>query len=233
MKYYWLIFLSSLILASCNLGLSGNRKVREEAREVAPYSNIVATGGLEVTISEDGTHKALVKADANLLPYIETKVEEQPLYVSTTKPISSAKELHVFLSTKQLRSVSLSGAVEFKSLGTLKADKLNFEGSGATETKLSLDVNDFVCSLSGASQIDCKGRAENVELEASGASEINWYDFEIENLDIAASGACDAEVFVNKSLRIELSGASELKYRGQPKIEKTSVSGASEIKPAN
>jgi hypothetical protein len=232
MKNYIIILVSSLLLASCSFGIAGNGDVQEETRALKPYTKIVASGAYEIILSQKEEHNARVKADANLLPYIETRVEGNTLYLKTTETIRKAETLQIYLSAKELEEIELSGAVEFTTLGTLTAQDLDFDCSGAVEVNMAVKVEDLDCTFSGASQVDLSGTATNVQVSASGASELNWYELEIEDLEIEASGACDAEVFVTRTLSAQLSGASELKYKGQPKIEKSNISGASELKAA-
>jgi len=47
---------------------------------------------------------------------------------------------------------------------------------------------------------------------------------------IDMSGASEVEINVLESLSVELSGASEVKYYGNPQMKHISTSGASEIK---
>jgi len=218
-----------MLLHGCDIGISGNGKVKEKAWPVEEFNAIKASGALDIIIRQDGNYKAMVKADENLHEYIEVYVRNGTLHLNTTRNIRNARAKEVYLSVGDLEDIDLSGATEVKSVGTLKANKLKLECSGASELDLELEVEDLRSSLSGASQITLKGMAKEVDIQASGASELEWFEFEIEELSLEASGACDAEVFVTKSLKVELSGASELEYKGQPKLEKSAISGASSI----
>ena len=61
------------------------------------------------------------------------------------------------------------------------------------------------------------------------ASQADLDHFTVNDADIELSGASDAEIIVNQRLEIDLSGASELIYHGNPKVGSINVSGGSSI----
>ncbi len=68
-------------------------------------------------------------------------------------------------------------------------------------------------------------------IEASGASEINFDKYEMENFELDLSGASDIEgkLIIKEGLHIEASGASDMKIRGKTKNLTLDFSGASEF----
>jgi hypothetical protein len=67
-------------------------------------------------------------------------------------------------------------------------------------------------------------------MKASGASEVDLGDFMTENVDINLSGASDGIVNLTGTLNADLSGASELRYYGNPTMGDIDTSGVSKIK---
>ena len=74
------------------------------------------------------------------------------------------------------------------------------------------------------------GSAQHTMADASGASHLKLADFQINDADIALSGASDATINAAGTLDIDLSGASSLRYRGQPSLGRLDISGGSTIK---
>jgi len=78
------------------------------------------------------------------------------------------------------------------------------------------------------SKLELQGSGDYLEIEVSGASRLKAEKFELQELSIELSGVSKATVFVEDFIKAHLSGASELKYKGDPDID-SEVSDASEI----
>ena len=56
--------------------VTGTGDLATEARETGAFDGVALTGGFRVVIRQGGSHKLELRADRNLLPYIETRVVE-------------------------------------------------------------------------------------------------------------------------------------------------------------
>jgi broad-specificity NMP kinase len=97
--------------------------------------------------------------------------------------------------------------------------------------QLNVNVKRLNLEMSGASETVLSGKAENVEIEASGACEIEAFKLNAKNMFIDISGAGKADVNAKKILDVEISGAGEIRYKGTPKITQD-ISGSGSIKEA-
>ena len=86
----------------------------------------------------------------------------------------------------------------------------------------------MVCS--GASDINLKGLTEVFKIQTSGATKAICSDFKAVDVEIKSSGACELTCYAAESLKVNASGASDIKYSGSPKETKFNSSGASSIK---
>jgi len=93
-----------------------------------------------------------------------------------------------------------------------------------------LNVNGLLdIHISGASDVEINGTADEVKIDASGASDVKAYDFTTTNCSVDASGASSIKITVNKELSAKLSGASSVNYKGSAMIRDIKTSGASSI----
>ena len=83
---------------------------------------------------------------------------------------------------------------------------------------------------SGASKINVEGTTVNLEIETSGASKIEAESLKAENVSVDASGASKINVAVSNDLKVDASGASNINYTGTPKNFEKKTSGASNVK---
>jgi hypothetical protein len=127
--------------------------------------------------------------------------------------------------------IDLSGASILKAF-TFFGNSIDAEISGASEMRFNtIDIDYCAVNLTGASIFSGGGYAVKTIFDASGASDFKTFNLESENLDIDLSGASEAEVTVNNTIKGRITGASTLRYRGGANVSGVSTSGASSIKP--
>jgi hypothetical protein len=217
---------------SFNNGIKGNGNIVKEKRNVSDFNKIEISGYYKVFLTQGDENSLEIKADENLMEYLKTKTEDNELEISVKKSINPTKVPVIFLTFKDLKSIDLNGACEILGQNFLKFDKLEVEGSGATYFDLDMKAAEVDFDLSGATKITLSGKADNVKFDGSGAIKISAFEFTINNCDIDLSGASSAGINVTGNLKIDLSGASNLLYKGNPKIIKIETSGASSAKKA-
>ncbi len=61
--------------------IKGNGQVKKETREVSNFTSLSSQGSMNVQISYGNSNSIVVEADENLLPYIETTVENGKLLI--------------------------------------------------------------------------------------------------------------------------------------------------------
>ena len=84
--------------------------------------------------------------------------------------------------------------------------------------------------LSGASTLELRGSASNLKVSASGASHARLDQFNSKSAVVDASSASHISLNVADKLEAEASGASHVRYLGQPQVLKLHSSGASSIR---
>ncbi len=146
--------------------------------------------------------------------------------------LSGASRVILDNSTSKELNATLSGASTFMS-NTLTSEKNHFEFSGASKSKIDkIESKDIDIDLSGASEIILTGKVVNVDASLSGSSFIGSYNFICDDFDGDLSGASNAEITANKTIRGSASGASTIKYKGNAATTVT-TSGGSQVTHIN
>ncbi|GAB3512553.1 head GIN domain-containing protein [Spirosoma knui] len=129
-----------------------------------------------------------------------------------------------------LRGVSFSGASQSTIRGFSNLDQLDIELTGASKGNFDIEAARTTMRLSGASVLRLDGESETLQADLSGASNLDAFNYPAQRADVEASGASKASVSVGSSLVVNASGASVVRYRGNPTV-KQHVSGASKVQP--
>ncbi len=208
-----------------------------EVRKASGFHTIKVSHAFDVYITQSTEEAVAVSATKQEYKNnIIVEVKDGILSVSYDNPKkwkgwnSDKMDLKVYISFKDIKKLSASGACNVHLLTPIKVDELALDFSGATDMKnADIQVNKLKVEVSGASDVQLKGRATEIKVDASGASDFKSMDFQADYCDVEASGASTIHITVNKELSARASGASDIKYKGEGLIRNIHTSGASSV----
>ncbi|MCD4828498.1 MAG: DUF2807 domain-containing protein [Candidatus Cloacimonetes bacterium] len=228
MRYITGFLLLALSLTGCVKG-SGNVVTRQ--CDVSDFQRI-ELHGLGAIIITQGDHESLViEAEDNIIERVHARVEgdeliigmKRKLFVRPTKPIV----YHV--TVREINRIAVLGAGEIEATTPLRVPHLELRVAGAGEIDLEVDTDSLSLKVAGAGDLWLRGRADVFMIEIAGAGEVEAFELQTRSTVIEAAGAAEIEVSVSESLSLVASGACEVRYRGDARIIKQEVSGASSI----
>lgn len=227
-----LLTLSAIVLLlatqACKTGcIQGSGKEATDKRQVTAFDKLEIAGSFNITLVQDSSNSITINADDNILNIIKTDVSGDKLKISTdNKNVCSSKEVTVTIGVRNLKSIAASGAVEITSNGRLNFGDLDLNLSGATKINLNIAASNVETNGSGVSEIALKGQASSHTIEMSGSGNVHAFDFVVGNYTIETSGQSDCEINVLSELNIHSTGASDIKYKGNPTKINKSKTGA-------
>jgi hypothetical protein len=210
-----------LSIASCLFILNMNAQ-NTDKRTISAFTKIDASGAANITYAS-GAPSLSIEGDADEIRQIETTVKNNVLYIKTKGNFKHPFKINI--SGTSLKDLELSGACTFVANGELKTDSLNIESSGASKIEMHLSSKAVSASIGGASNLNLSGNAKSLRTTVSGASTLKAYDLKTSIANVTASGASSAQVYVTDKLTSKSSGASSVKYKGEPKdVDQTTTS---------
>lgn len=210
----------------------GSGNVVDEPRNVSGYSRVVVNGGIDVRLKRTGAEKAVVHADDNIVPLIETRVEGGKLFVETKKDASfrTHTKLFVVVEFKQLDSIQLQGS------GDVQVDDIKagiFEGTikGSGNLRIGrIEADTVALSIAGSGNFDARGNAGRLGVRIEGSGDVKAEDLKAKIAAVSIAGSGDARVHATESLQARIAGSGDVRYRGSPQVEKK-IAGSGEVKP--
>ncbi len=205
-----------------------------ELRQVGDFEGVEVSSAIELQLSQGNENSVAVSApgDANRAG-IRTEVRNGILkiwYENKNWFKGNGRKIKAYVSAKNFKLVSASGACDVVVNGELKSNELALKLSGASDFRGAVRTENLKIELSGASDVVIRGTTQNLSINASGASHFKGYDLATDNCRVDASGATDIKVTVNKVLNAEASGATNIDYMGTGMIGELRSSGASNIR---
>jgi hypothetical protein len=229
---------AALLLAGCTVYApqtivgSGNRVTLE--KDLSGFTKVAASSAFRVSITQSDDYKVTITVDEKVEPYLDVTVQGDTLRIGVRPGLTlgaGSFPLDAQVSMPRLSGVELSGACRATVGGFKSGDKLNAKISGASQLEGDIEAGDAWFEVSGASRLALSGKGQNLVLEGSGASQANLVDFPVSEATVKVSGASKATVNVSGRLDADVSGASSLRYTGDPTLGSVESSGASTIQP--
>lgn len=193
---------------------TGKGPVTTEVHNTSSFTKIDISGAFEIQYVKSDNFEVTVITNGNLQKLISVKVEDNLLKVKNIKTISHSDKLELIINCPILEFIELSGANHLICSDSLISEKL-------------------IVDMSGASELQLKGKSTNLDINLSGAGNIDAKQFPSDDVKINLSGAAEAIVYPINRLNAEISGAGSIKYLGDPKSIKQNISGAGSIEKIN
>jgi len=207
----------TLALSACSIvqtGLNitkGSGNVISETREISGVTSIELDGSADVEVAFGEAESLVIEAEDNLIPLIETKLENGKLTVGTKSNVSysATRLVKVRVTLKSLEAVSLNGSGSI-SVQNLQGDTL----------KVDLD---------GSGNINISGTANRTDITLGGSGKINTEQLLAKSVKVSVGGSGDARVYASEQLDAELSGSGSIRYSGNPTQVNKNDSGSGSI----
>jgi hypothetical protein len=243
--------LSLVMLLACSLLAFSQQK---QQRRVDNFDKISIRSAITAYIRQGDKNEVTLEGDSKTLEKVITEVQGEELIVRRDQNWGSWNQrdgmVTAYITVKSLKELEASGAstirgetdfktsenFELEASGASKIEldlstrRLKTEVSGASKIELKLTADEIRSDISGASTLRISGKVARQEIEVSGASTYKAGDVESKRAEIDASGASSIEIWISDEIIAELTGASNLRYKGNPSRSETYSTGGSSVK---
>jgi hypothetical protein len=209
--------------------VENNFKIDGDYKEfnVGPFNKISAGNAFTFYIRQGANHEVKAKGKLSDLEIITAKVVNNKLIIGVSRNVRNMDKVEFMITAPSLDNLDLSGASTSFVKG-FNEDKFYAEISGASTSDIDINAQKSIVKVSGASKVKMSGQGESLNVESSGASSFNGYNFTARNVTASSSGASKANVYAEDNLSASASGAGNISYRGNPSVT-TYKSGAGSV----
>jgi len=209
-----------LTLSGCiSERIEGNRDLQTVERNSQPFSEVYSSGSFQVVIIPDTKTYVVVKAESNILPYINTIAKGDIISLSIDNNILIREHypMEIFLHTPNFKKARLagSGKVEFSGFET-SAMEFNISGSGSVKGDLKTDK--LTASISGSGTMKLSGLATSSSLFISGSGNMDNQKLSQADCKATITGSGTIITVVSKTLEARITGSGSIYYLGNPSI---------------
>ncbi len=232
----------------------GSGNLVTEGMDFSDFTIVEVGTAFEVEIAQSSSYSVDITADDNLFDYIRVSKTGDKLEILLKSGYSyHSVTLRAEITMPELYELELSGATSGTVEGFSSAHKFVLDISGASSLDLvdmsagdieidlsgASTVNGGITSsgdarftLSGSSTIELEGAANDMRINAGGASHLELSDFPVHNANVNLSGASHTTLNLDGRLDANLSESSHLLYTGEPTLGDIDTSGGSTVREA-
>lgn len=211
----------------------GNGEAATEQRNAADV-DAVQTHGPSVVVRLGSTPSVSVKADRNLLPLLETVVEDtahgKTLVVRWKRGTSFHAKVEpvVTVTVSRLSTLVVSGSGDIVA-EALKLPRLSARVEGSGDIRLTgLAADELKLAVMGSGDIAVSGQARRLAVSIAGSGDIKTDALKADEVSVSIAGSGDASVNAEKSLAVSIAGSGDVVYSGNATLAKT-VAGSGEV----
>jgi len=233
--------------------LVGSVNLVTEEMEFSDFTSVKVGNAFQVEITQSSSYSVSVTADEYMhvsetgkdeyareltFDYIQVSNQTGDTLTIGLKSGYNYRSVHLLrpltlraeITMPDLYALDFSGATHGTVEGFSFSHEFNVSLSGASFLDIvDLSAGNVTIDLSGASNLNGKGAADNMLISASGASRLELSDFPVHKVNVVLSGASHATINLDGRLDANLSGASHVRYIGDPTMGNIQTSGDSTV----
>jgi hypothetical protein len=212
MKKIMILSLAACVVltAGCRwIGIRGDGNIKTDERTISAFADIDASGAFVIEW-QNGAPTLRITTDQNLLPYIESHISGDTLYLRTREQIWPTHGIKVVISSPARTGARISGAVKL--------------------TAKQLTGPRFALEATGASRVSLEGNVDGLLADMTGASELAASGLQTKTAEISTAGAAHVEITVSETLKVAITGAGKVTYSGNPPTVEKHITGAGSIR---
>jgi len=196
------------------------------------FDHITVSGPYHVQIKQGNNYMVRVRGERNDINRIEIEQQGSKLVIETEERFfrlfDDRDPVLIQITSPNINNIDLAGAIR-ADIGHINTDNLEMSLAGAIKSVANLNVRELRVDMAGAANTKFTGRADNFELDATGACKVDASGLKANTVDADVTGACVAEVNATNTLRADATGASRITYKGNPSNTVINSSGPSSV----
>jgi hypothetical protein len=206
--------------------VQGSGKVQRETRDVAHFSGLAMSlpGNVEIR-SGSGREGLTIEADDNLLPLIETVVEDGTLQIRPKRNMNlRTRNLKVVVQARAIDRLALAGSGNIDA-DVVRGGRVRFDVGGSGSVKVRrIEGESVSVNLGGSGNLKAvDGTARSMSILIGGSGTVDLARVRAEKASVTLAGSGDATLWVRDSLNLIAAGSGNANYYGDPQVSKTVV----------
>jgi hypothetical protein len=209
--------------------VQGSGKLKRETRQVAGFKGLAMALPGQVEVRTGSSEGLSIETDDNLLPLIETVVEDGTLKIRNRNKVNiRTRNLKIVVQTRGMDRLALAGS------GSIDADRmagprLQFDLGGSGTIRVGKAEGEAIAvNLGGSGDLKVdEGSARKLSASIGGSGTIDMTRVRLDAASVNLAGSGSATLWVQKTLDMSVAGSGDVNYYGDPQVSKTVIGSGS------
>jgi hypothetical protein len=206
-------------------------KVASESRDARGFSGVAISVPGKVVVRQGEPTSVTLEADDNLLPEIETVVEDGSLKIRFKRKlnVSGRATIRLLVVTPTINSLAVAGSGDIVA-EAVRSQALSVSVSGSGDVGIArLDAQSLKAAVAGSGDIKVAGRVADVSVSVAGSGDVRAERLESRRARVSIAGSGNVSLWAIESLDVTVAGSGDIRYYGDPALSKK-VAGSGSLK---
>jgi hypothetical protein len=203
-----------------------------EGKELPEFTEIENSSVFDLNVTQGKTHALTVEGPTDIMRYIDTKIRNGKLIISSRKGtrlhFESGGVIHV--TTNTLTYIENSGTGDLLVSPHFKVNKLRVRNRGTGDANLSLNFRALKIKNTGTGDVKMEGEGSELDISNNGTGDIDAIHMPSGRVFVSNNGTGDVHVFAKKELTISTQGMGDVIYKGNAIIKELENTGMGDVK---
>jgi Putative auto-transporter adhesin, head GIN domain len=193
------------------------------------FDKIDVSSGIEVILNNKNSEKLVVNADENILPYIDTYVENNTLFIKCRANTNTKNNIKVEVNLENLKEINANSAAKIIGQNAFKGNTLIINSNSASEVNLETNYDNINVSCNSAAIVKLKGKSLHLDLNANSVGSIECKDLWCNKVIAQANSGAKIDTYPLVDASVQANSAGEINLYHTPKnmVSKEANSGGS------
>jgi len=216
--------LAALLIVFLGSSFISPAMATEDIRQLDSFDGIGISISADVYYIQGDKHEISIEGDDRDVEELITEVRDGFLKVKYNDWRIKRSKLTIYITSKELESVKMSGSGQFNMDKPLSSEEMELAISGSGDisfTQLKAEEVDVKISGSGDIYLE-SGSAEELDVKISGSGKLMAETFKVSECGVSISGSGGVKITCTDELESRISGSGKVHYHGDPRVNSTS-----------
>jgi len=232
----------SLTACTSESNIQAGGKVKTEKVNVGEFSEITVSGSQNVHFIQSDTTSVIMRGPEEEIEEMDITCKNGALHIgkkrhgniSSLFKLNGSSNVDVFVSSPNMRGVTVTGSGEFEVKGSIDTDVMNIKVAGSGD----VDIKDIICNrasvkVSGSGEVEI-GRLTTADctISVTGSGNIDIDNAKIRRVESSVTGSGDINLgnAVIGHAESQLTGSGDIRIKGSVKSHHEKTTGSGDIK---
>jgi hypothetical protein len=231
---FFMLFVAVLFYVGLLPAVAGPQETITKELKLSGFDRLQIGSAFTISVTKGDSFSVKVSGEREKVADVTAQVRNSELVVAFKENNSRLRlggtVVRVEIVMPSLRGVNFGGTSASVVHEGFETDNFVAYVTGTAKSEIHMKSREVFADLTGSSSLELIGSSQKLKATIEGASGLNGLAFEVEDANLDANGTSVARVNVSGAIQVKASGASTIRYKGDPQIKSQEIARLSSFK---